>query len=131
MVHAKIAKIFAKNAKKMIMNENEISYQIIGLALALHKNLGPGLLESVYENALMNDLIEVGFKVRQQVPMPFVYKNIRLDVGYRIDLLVEEKVIIEVKSIENLSTLCMKLTVSKICIILLPEFVIAVSPEYI
>jgi len=85
------------------MNENEISYKIIGAALELHKTIGPGLLESAYENALAFDLREMGFVVKQQVPMPFVYKNVKQDVGYRIDLIVNEKVIIEVKSTENLA----------------------------
>lgn len=85
------------------MNENDLSYNIIGSALELHKNIGPGLLESTYENALAYDLREMGLEVKQQVPMPFVYKEIKMDVGYRIDLLVEDKVIIEVKSIESLA----------------------------
>jgi GxxExxY protein len=85
------------------MTENEISYEIIGLALELHKNLGPGLLESSYENALAYDLREAGLEVRQQASMPFIYKEIKMDVGYRIDLLVENKIIIEVKSIDNLA----------------------------
>ena len=85
------------------MTENEISYKIIGAAIELHKNLGPGLLESVYENALAYDLNEIGIKVRQQVPMPFVYKEVKQDVGYRIDLLVEDKVIVEIKSLEALA----------------------------
>jgi len=61
------------------------------------------MLESAYENALAYDLREVGLKVRQQVPMPFVYKAIKMDVGYRIDLLVENKVVVEVKSLEILA----------------------------
>jgi GxxExxY protein len=85
------------------MNENDISYKIIGAAIEIHKNIGPGLLESAYENALAFDLKELGFDVKQQVPMPFIYKGIKQDVGYRIDLLVNNKVIIEVKSIENLA----------------------------
>jgi GxxExxY protein len=85
------------------MTENDISGKIIGIAIALHRQTGPGLLESVYENALAYDLREEGLKVHQQVPMPFVYKEIKQDVGYRIDLLVEKKVIIEVKSIEVLA----------------------------
>ncbi len=85
------------------MKENEISNKIIGVAIELHKKLGPGLLESVYENALAYDLREVGLKIAQQVPMPFVYKEIKMDVGYRLDLLVENKVIIEIKSIETLA----------------------------
>ena len=85
------------------MTENELSYEIIRLALSLHKTVGPGLLESAYENALAHDLREAGLQVKQQIPMPFVYKEVKMDVGYRIDLLVEDKVIIEVKSLENLA----------------------------
>lgn len=85
------------------MNENDISYKIIGLALELHKSIGPGLLESSYENALAYELRKAGLEVAQQVPMPFIYKEIRMDVGYRIDLLVEYTVIIEVKSLESLA----------------------------
>ena len=85
------------------MTENEISYKIIGAAINIHKNIGPGLLESAYENALAHDLVELGFEVQQQKPMPFIYKGVRQDVGYRIDLVVNNKVIIEVKSIETLA----------------------------
>lgn len=84
------------------MDENEISHEFIGLAIDLHRSCGPGLLESAYEAALAHDLRESGFKVRQQVAMPFVYKDVRLDIGYRIDLIINEKVIIEIKSVENL-----------------------------
>lgn len=85
------------------MTENEISYKIIGAAIELHKNIGPGLLESAYENALAFDLREIGFEVKQQVAMPFIYKDIKQDVGYRIDLMVNNKVLIEIKSVENLA----------------------------
>lgn len=85
------------------MYEDELSYIIIGAAMQLHKTLGPGLLESVYESALAFDLKEMGLEVEAQVPMPLVYKEVRQDVGYRIDLLVENKVIIEIKSVENLA----------------------------
>jgi len=85
------------------MDENEISYKIIGAAIEIHKNIGPGLLESAYENAFAHDLRELGFEIKQQHPMPFVYKDVKQDVGYRIDLIVNNKVIIEVKSIENLA----------------------------
>ncbi len=84
------------------MTENEISYKIIGAAIELHKTVGPGLLESAYENALTFDLQELGFTVLQQVSMPFIYKDVKLDVGYRIDIIVENKVLIEIKSVENL-----------------------------
>ena len=85
------------------MKENDISYKIIGAAINLHKNIGPGLLESAYENALAYDLKELGFDVKQQVPMPFIYKDIKQDVGYRLDLLVNNKVIVEIKSVETLA----------------------------
>ena len=85
------------------MSENEISFKIIGAALALHKNFGPGLLESVYENALAFDLREIGLITEQQKGIPFNYKTINMEVGYRIDLLVENKVLIEIKSVENLA----------------------------
>lgn len=84
------------------MTENEISYKIIGAAIELHRTVGPGLLESAYEKALAFDLREMGMDVQQQVPMPFMYKGIKQDVAYRIDLIVNSKVIIELKSIENL-----------------------------
>lgn len=86
-----------------IMNENELSFKIIGIALELHRNIGPGLLESSYENALAYDLRENGLLVQQQVPMPFIYKEVKMDIGYRLDLLVENKIIIEIKSVENLA----------------------------
>ncbi|MBN2613444.1 MAG: GxxExxY protein [Bacteroidales bacterium] len=85
------------------MTENEISYKVIGVAIGIHKSIGPGLLESAYENALAHDLKELGFEVRQQVPMPFIYKEVKQEVGYRIDLLVNNKLIIEIKAVEILA----------------------------
>ncbi|NGP77821.1 GxxExxY protein [Balneolaceae bacterium YR4-1] len=85
------------------MNENELSYKIIGVALQLHSTLGPGLLESAYEEALAYDLIKSGFVVQRQLPMPMIYKEIQMDIGYRIDLMIDHKVIIELKSIEKLA----------------------------
>jgi GxxExxY protein len=84
------------------MDENQISYLIIGAALQVHRTIGPGLLESAYEAALICELKKAGFNVRNQVALPFQYQDSRLEVGYRIDLLVNEKVIVEIKSIENL-----------------------------
>ena len=85
------------------MTENELSFKVIGIAIELHRNLGPGLLESVYENALAFDLKNAGLKIGQQVNMPFVYKDTRMDVGYRLDLIINDMLIIEIKSVENLS----------------------------
>ncbi len=99
-VHTKGAKGVAKTAK---MDENELSYKIIGVGLALHKAMGPGLLESVYETALAHDLEEIGLNVERQVALPFLYKDIKMDAGFRIDMLVNGKVIIEIKSVETLA----------------------------
>jgi GxxExxY protein len=85
------------------MEENELSYRIIGAAMEVHKTLGPGLLESAYEAALNYELEETGLKVSTQVPVPMIYKEIQQKVGYRLDLLVEDKVIVEIKSLENLA----------------------------
>ena len=85
------------------LNENEISYKIIGVALELHKSLGPGLLESVYETALAHDLKERGLDVKCQSALPFVYKGIKMEVGFRMDILVNEMVILEVKSIDAIA----------------------------
>ena len=85
------------------MDENEVSYKIIGVAIELHKKYGPGLLESAWENALAYDLRESGLNVQQQVSLPFVHKEMKIDVGYRIDLLVENKVIVEVKNVDSLT----------------------------
>ena len=85
------------------MHENQLSYRIIGAALELHKQLGPGLLETAYEHALAHDLIDMGLSVTQQQPLPFLYKKVKLAVGYRIDLMVENKVMVEIKSVESLA----------------------------
>jgi GxxExxY protein len=85
------------------MNENDISYKIIGAALEVHKTLGPGLLESVYENTLAYELRQNGLETKTQVPLPVMYKEIKMEVGFRIDLLIENKVIIEIKSVEALA----------------------------
>ncbi|MCO5239632.1 MAG: GxxExxY protein [Chitinophagaceae bacterium] len=85
------------------MTENEISYIIRGAIFDVYNNLGPGLLESAYEAALQYELLKRGMKVESQVPLPLVYDQIKLEIGYRIDLLVDNKVIIEIKSVENLS----------------------------
>ena len=69
----------------------------------LHKQVGPGLLESAYENALAYELRQEGFLVEQQVSMPFIYKEVKMDIGYRLDLLIEKKFIIELKSVDTLA----------------------------
>ena len=85
------------------MTENELSKAIIGAAIEVHKVLGPGLLESAYETSLKKELELRGVQVRNQVGLPLVYKDEICDVGYRVDLLAENKVIIEIKSVDALN----------------------------
>jgi len=85
------------------MNENELSNIIIGCALSVHTVLGPGLLESAYEECLFYELNEKGLFVEKQKALPLVYKEVKLDAGYRIDILVEKKVIIEIKSVDAIN----------------------------
>ena len=84
------------------MKENELSHIIIGLAIDVHNALGPGLLESAYQECLYYKLNKEGFKVEKEKRMPLVYEDVKLDCGYRIDLLVEEKLVIEIKSVDVL-----------------------------
>lgn len=84
------------------MYENDLSGIIIGCAMRVHTALGPGLLESAYEQCLDYELKKKGFNVEKQIPIPLVYEEVELDCAYRLDLIVENKVIIEVKSVESL-----------------------------
>ena len=77
---------------------NKIPEGIIGAAIKVHRNLGPGLLESAYQAALAYELNQRGYKVEQQKPLPMLYKEIKLEAGYRLNFLVNEKVIVEIKS---------------------------------
>lgn len=80
---------------------NQITEQIIGAAIEVHRALGPGLLESAYEACLAFELVQRGLKVERQKPLPLVYKQVELDCGYRLDLFVEESVIVEVKAVDQ------------------------------
>lgn len=82
------------------MTENELSNIVIGHAIEVHKALGPGLLESAYRECLYFDLVQHGLYVEKEKPMPIIYKEVKLDHGYRMDLLVEGKLVIEIKTIE-------------------------------
>jgi GxxExxY protein len=81
--------------------ENELSNIILGCAIEVHKQLGPGLLESAYQECLYYELLKSGLDVVKEKPMPIIYKDIKLDHGYRIDLLVNNKVVIEIKTVEQ------------------------------
>lgn len=82
------------------MTENELSRYVIGVAIDIHKVLGPGLLERAYEESLAYKLRQAGLRVEQQKPMPLVFEDVHLECGYRLDILVENKLVIEVKSVE-------------------------------
>jgi GxxExxY protein len=82
---------------------DSITRRIIGAAIEVHRRLGPGLLESAYETCLAYELREIGFKIEQQRPLPIVYKDVALDCGYRLDLVVENSVIVEIKAIDQLA----------------------------
>lgn len=84
------------------MTENDISYKIRGAIFKVHQCLGPGLFESVYEAALAYELTQEGLTVKTQVPIPVEYKDVKLDIGFRLDILVNDLVIVEVKSIEEI-----------------------------
>ena len=85
------------------MNENEISKLIFDAGLRVHRSLGPGLLESAYEECLYYELCKSGLLIDTQKPMPLIYDEVKLDVGYRIDIMVERKLVIEIKSVEALN----------------------------
>ena len=87
------------------MTDNEISHEIIGAAIEVHRFLGPGLLESAYEECLSKELALRALRVERQKPVPVVYKDVKLECGYRIDLLVEGRVVVELKSIESLAAI--------------------------
>ena len=87
------------------MTENEISKLVLDAAFKVHRALGPGLLESAYEECLFYELKNLGLFTEKQKPLPLIYEEVKLDVGYRVDLLVEKKVIIEVKAVEALSNI--------------------------
>jgi GxxExxY protein len=82
------------------MTENELSNIIIGCAIEVHKHLGPGLLESAYQECLFYELTNKGLTVIKEKPMPIIYKDVKLDHGYRMDLLVNNQVVIEIKTVE-------------------------------
>ncbi|MCB0509012.1 MAG: GxxExxY protein [Bacteroidetes bacterium] len=85
------------------MTENELAYKVIGLAIDVHNALGPGLLESAYQECLFYKIKKEGLNVVKEKPMPLLFEDVKLECGYRIDLLVENKLVIEVKSVDALN----------------------------
>lgn len=100
-VHKDLHKVH--NLKLKNMTENEISKIVYDCALKVHKTLGLGLLESVYEECLFYEIQKTGLKIEKQKALPLIYEEVKLDVGYRIDLLIENKFIIEIKAVESLN----------------------------
>lgn len=82
------------------MNENEIAKRVVDAAYSIHRSLGPGLLESSYEECLFYEIINAGLLAEKQKPLPLIYKDVRMDIGYRIDIIIENKFIVEVKSVD-------------------------------
>lgn len=78
-----------------------LSYKIIGLAIEVHRQLGPGLLESAYQQCLFYEIKKAGLKVEKEITLPIIYKEIKIDQGYRIDLLIEDKLVVELKTVES------------------------------
>ncbi|MCL2709338.1 MAG: GxxExxY protein [Planctomycetaceae bacterium] len=105
-LNAKNAKIHTEGAKdEGIMTENELSSIVINAGLKVHKTLGPGLLESAYEECLYYELQKSGVLINKQKALPLVYEGVKLDAGYRIDLLIENKLIVEIKAVDALNDL--------------------------
>ncbi len=97
----------AENAENAEMTEREeldrITDSIIGDAIEVHRALGPGLLESAYEACLAFELVEHGLRIERQKPLPVVYRDVKLDCGYRLDILVEEAVVVEIKAVDHIA----------------------------
>jgi GxxExxY protein len=89
------------------MTEKELTSKIIECAIKVHKALGPGLLESAYEECLYYEVVKSGLLVEKQKPLPLIYEEVKLECGYRLDLLIEKKIIVEVKSVEALNDIHM------------------------
>jgi GxxExxY protein len=84
-----------------MQEENDIATKVIGCAIEVHRMLGPGLLESAYQKCLFYELTSAGLYIEQEKPLPIIYKEVKLDHGYRLDMLVENKVVVELKTIEG------------------------------
>ncbi len=94
------------------MTENEISNKVIGLAIEVHKALGPGLLESAYKECLFYKIIQSGLFAEKEKSMPLVFEEVKLECGYRIDILVENKLVIELKSVDELNNILLAQTLT-------------------
>lgn len=114
-----------ESGAKRAMTEHEISHEIIKAGLKVHSVLGPGLLESTYKACLAYELRKAGFKVDVELKLPIIYEEVKLEIGYRLDLLVNDLVIVELKSVEAITRVHMaqaisylKLSKKKLCLIM-------------
>src|SRR5438046_227014 len=96
----------------MHVRENEVARLVLDAAFRIHTELGPGLLETVYETALEWELMEMGLKVVRQAPIPLIYREVKLSDGFRVDLLVEDCLIVEIKSLELVPSVAYKILVT-------------------
>lgn len=87
------------------MNENELSNKLIGFGIEVHRALGPGLLESAYKECLYYKICKSGFNVEKEKPIPLMFEEVKLDCGYRLDLVVEQKLVVEIKSVDSLNAI--------------------------
>ncbi len=94
------------------MLDNEITERVIGCGIKVHTNLGPGLLESAYESCLYYELFKAGLSVERQKPIPLIYEEVKMECGYRADLVVERRIIVEVKAVEALNEIHIMQTVT-------------------
>lgn len=98
-----VPKHFGAQAQRIFMTENELATTVVGLCLKIHKSLGPGLLESVYEEILCYELSKLGFNFKRQQGIIVKYEEVKMDMGFRADIIIENKLIIEIKSVEILA----------------------------
>lgn len=98
----KARKGWRKDRKEKMMTENEIANRVIGLAIEVHRALGPGLLENAYKECLHYKIVQAGLFSEKEKPMPLIFEEVQLECGYRIDILVESKLVLEIKSVEAL-----------------------------
>ena len=96
------------------MSENEITHHVIGCAIRIHRALGPGLLESAYEACLYYEVLKAGLFAERQKPVPLIYQEVKLDCGYRADLVVERKVIVEIKAVDAMNEIHLMQTLTHI-----------------
>ena len=90
------------NNRETAVARDLLTERVIGAAIEVHRHLGPGLLESAYEECLFWELGQAGLRTQRQVPLPVVYKEVKLDIGYRLDLVVQDELIVELKTVEKL-----------------------------